>query len=255
MTIFQAIILGAVQGLTEFLPISSSGHLIIFPELFGWNTQSLAFDTILHLGTVTALIIYFKTDLLKIIKNISLLKLLLIGSIPAGVLGFLFESYIEEVFRSTNSVILFLLVGSLLMFLAEKYYKKVWHTERKLNISQVTPKDSLVIGCFQSLALFPGVSRSGATISGGIFKGLTRELSARFSFLLSIPIVLGAGLYKIIKSYQDLSFDGVLLGGFLSSFLVGMLAINFLLRFLKKNTLNVFILYRVVLGILLLLLL
>ena len=250
MSPLQAITLGIIQGLTEFLPISSSGHLVLVPNLLGWSIQSQAFDTVLHFGTVGALIIYFWKDLFEIIKSKKLILLLLIGSIPAGILGFLFEKAFEETFRSVSSVLVFLLVGTVLMLVAESRYKKVWHTERIGEINKITNLKSFIIGIFQSFALFPGLSRSGSTISAGMLFGLTREAAARFSFLLSIPIVLGAGFFKIIDSYAVLSFDLDLLLGFISSFLVGMIAIRFLLKFLKSNNLYVFIIYRLLLAVL-----
>lgn len=248
MSFFQAAVLGIVQGLTEFLPISSSGHLVLVPSLLGWEQQSLAFDTFLHMGTVSALIIYFFKDLIKIAKDLKLITLLIVGSIPAGILGFLFEDAFEQVFRSSSSVVIFLLAGSFLMFIAEWRYKKVWYNERIGEIEKISKKKSFLIGVFQSLALFPGFSRSGATISSGMLFGLTRENAARFSFLLSIPIIVGASVYKVLSSYSELSFDAVLFTGYLSSFLVGMAAISFLLKFLKNNDLYVFVIYRVLLA-------
>jgi len=248
MTIIQAIVLGVVQGLTEFLPISSSGHLILIPEIFNWNTQSLAFDTVLHLGTAVAVVLYFWKDLLQVIKTPKLLKLLLVGSIPAGIVGFFLENTIETVFRFSTSVVIFLFAGSAIMFVAERFYKKVWDAERISNIDNIPIKKGFFIGIFQSLALFSGVSRSGSTISGGMLLGLKRETAARFSFLLSVPIVIGASLYKVLGSYSELVFDAVLFSGFLSSMVVGVVIIDVFLKFLKKNTLNMFIIYRVVLA-------
>lgn len=251
MPFFQSLFLGIIQGLTEFLPVSSSGHLILTPILLGWHMQSLAFDVVLHLGTASALLIYFWKDLYRISRSPRLIKVLLIGSIPAGVLGYFLEGVIENVFRSELSVVAFLLAGSLLMLFAEIYYKKVWDTERQTDLEGISYKKAFTVGLFQALALFSGVSRSGATISGGMLFGLKRELAARFSFILSIPIVVGAGLYKIWDSYNQLSFDWSLLAGFFGSFIVGMLAINILLRFLKSRTLYPFIIYRLLLVVVL----
>lgn len=250
MSIFQAVILGATQGLTEFLPISSSGHLVLIPRIFGWDEHALAFDTVLHLGTAVALCVYFWRDFLIIVKDRRLVLLLLIGSIPAGLLGVLFDEFFESYFRSSNSVAVFLLVGSMLMLGAEICYKKVWYHERINSLERLNNKKSLLVGIFQALALFPGLSRSGATISSGMLFGLTREMAARFSFLLSVPIVVGAGLYKVASSYEVLSFDGSLLVGFLASFLMGTVTIKFLLNFLKTKNLVVFIVYRTLLFLL-----
>lgn len=240
MFFLQSLVLGIVQGLTEFIPVSSSGHLVLVPILFDWTYQSLVFDTILHLGTAAALIIYFWKDLLSAIKNTYLLKLLIVGSIPAGLLGLLLEDLFEFYFRSELWVALFLLLGSILMFVAEK-------ASKAKNTLEINTRTAFLVGVFQALALFPGFSRSGSTISGSMLLGMSREQAARFSFLLSIPIVLVASFFKVIDSYTQLKFDINLLIGFFSSFFVGLLAISFLLKFLKSNRLYVFIAYRLIL--------
>lgn len=266
MKIFEAIILGLIQGLTEFLPISSSGHLIIVPNLLGWETSPLFFDTTLHLGTALALIVFFFKDLWEI--SLSFIKdvwtkedsfkdfsdngkiglFILLGSIPAAVVGFFFEGIFETVFRDVFYVILFLIAGSVLMFLAERLGK--WKEEKEVGFLS-----SLMIGLFQTLALFPGVSRSGSTISGGMLFGLSREKAAKFSFLLSVPIVVAAGGYKLLTSIDLLSTVSipVLITGFLASFVSGMFAISFMLRFLKKKGLHIFVFYRILLALILLL--
>lgn len=249
MTILHALILGIIQGLTEFLPVSSSGHLIIFPSLFGWETQPLAFDTTLHLGTVAALIVYFWKDLLNIVtKDRKLGLLIVVGSAPAAIAGLFLDGLVESAFRDVSYVILFLLLGSALMFAAEKLGK--WKQDK-----EITLKSSILTGMFQALALFPGISRSGSTISGGMLQGLGREKAARFSFLLSIPIVVAAGVFKVVDSLSVLGAEpsGTLIVGFLSSFVVGMFAIGFMLKFLQTKSLNIFIIYRVLLSISLLL--
>ncbi len=253
MNIFQAFILGILQGITEFLPISSSGHLILLPSLLGWEIQSLAFDAILHLGTATALIVFFWRDLLAAVKSKRYLSLILIGSIPVAILGFILGGFIESNLRSAQFVIMFLLLGSLIMFLAEIFYKKKWHSERINNVEKLSLSSGLIVGGFQSLALFSGVSRSGSTIAGGILVGLTREVAARFSFILSIPVVIGAGVFKIIDSYGELYLDPSLLIGFLSSTVTGILVIGYLLKYLKTNNLYIFIIYRVLLVFLVIL--
>lgn len=269
---FQSIVLGAVQGLTEFLPISSSGHLIILPNLLGWESQPLVFDTFLHLGTAFALILYFWDDLAKILKDFyidimrtngtlslftsdgKVLTYIILGCFPAAVFGLLLEDIIESTFRSTFWVGLFLLIGSILMFFADLKAKKLQKSETNLLSSsdKLNYTESLIIGFYQTLALFPGVSRSGSTISGGILAAnLNREQAARFSFLLSIPIVIAAATFKMIDSYKFLyTADPMYLYvGFLSSFFVGLITIKFLLGFLKKFSLNIFIFYRVLLAL------
>lgn len=249
MNLFQALILGILQGLTEFLPVSSSGHLILLPNLLGWQTQSLAFDTVLHLGTASALVVYFRKDILEIVKSKKYMMLIGIGTLPAVAGGLLLRKFVESALRTSSYVAAFLLVGSAIMLIAEKTYKNVWHTQRLDDPEKLDFKHGVIIGVFQSLALFSGISRSGATISGGMFMGLTRESAARFSFILSIPIVFAAGLYKVVESYQQLSFDLVMLTGFLASFLMGALAIKYLLKFLETNNLYGFIVYRIVLAV------
>jgi undecaprenyl-diphosphatase len=264
MDLIQAIILGIVQGLTEFLPISSTGHLILTPYLFGWEEHPLVFDTTLHLGTAAALFVYFYKDLLNIVSalfkdlrkysfNIKkygqqsrLGLMIVVGCIPGGVLGVLFGDLIEEYFRSMLSVAIFVFSGSIVMLLAERFHE-VKH-------SSITFGKSLVIGFFQSIALLPGFSRSGSTISGGMLLGLPREEAARFSFLLSMPIVVAAGLFQLKSSVTDLqSIDPlVILAGFVASALSGFLAISFMLKFVKNHSLYPFIVYRLLLFFLVL---
>jgi len=261
----HAIVLGAVQGLTEFLPISSSGHLIIFPHLLGWPEQPLVFDTTLHLGTAAALIIYFFKDLWKVTvgffrdvwayeDEISKFSpegkmgvYIMLGSIPAGFIGLKFAEQIESIFRNVEYVALFLVLGSVLMLVAERLKK--WKKAKKVGF-----KESFAIGLFQALALLPGISRSGSTISGGMIFGLNREEAARFSFLLSIPIVVLAGTYGLLTAFQSVKGLGpqVVLSGFFSSFVFGLAAIHFLLGFLRKYSLNAFIVYRIAVAIFLL---
>jgi undecaprenyl-diphosphatase len=197
MSIFDSIILGAIQGLAEFIPISSSGHLIIARDLFDWHSLSdLSFDAVLQLATGFALVLYFWKDIVRLIKSFynlilkrevakddkTLIFAIVIGTIPAIIIGMLLEEYMDTIFRSALLVSIVLIIGSLVMFFAEKYSKK-----DKI----LTVKNGFLIGLFQCLALVPGFSRSGATISGGLFVGLKREDAARFSFFLSIPIILG----------------------------------------------------------------
>lgn len=248
MKIYQALILGVLQGITEFLPISSSGHLILLPSFFGWEIQSLVFDTVLHLGTATALVVYFWKDILKVFRSKKYMVLIGLGSIPAVILGATLEGVIESNLRSASYVAMFLVLGSILMGIAEITYKKKWHEERLEDTTAISRLNALMIGVFQSLALFPGISRSGSTISGGMLSGFKRETAARFSFILSIPIVIGAGAFKVVKSYQVLGFDYVLLAGFLASAVTGFLVIKWLLGFLKNNTLTLFVVYRLVLA-------
>jgi len=272
MTIFQAVVLGIVQGLTEFLPVSSSGHLVLFPRLLGWPEQPLVFDTTMHLGTGLTLLFFFWNDLQKIadafIKDLFRFGLrvreytaearitlaIIIGIVPAGILGVLFGDLIENTFRSVTYVAVFLTAGSVLMLAAELSHSRRQGRSEEGDGSDadVTPYKGFIIGIFQSFALLPGISRSGSTISGGMFLGLNREEAARFSFLLSLPIILLAGFYQLGSSLSvvenTLSWP-VILAGFLGSFVSGLLAIKILLAFVRKHSLYLFIVYRLTLAL------
>lgn len=252
MDYLLAILAGALQGLTEFLPVSSTGHLIIFEKLFGISQEDfgLAFDASLHLGTLLAVLIFFYKDYAKILnfKN-RLLAKLAIGTLPAVVLGLIFESSIESSFRSLWVVGTALILFSPVMFLAEKYAKL------RENESDITLFQSLIVGLSQSLALIPGISRSGATISAGLFLGLKRDEAARFAFMLSGPIIAGAGLKKFLEvlfgrslQSQDLSFFIV---GIISSSIFGYLTIKYFLKYLSTKNLYPFIVYRTIVGLIL----
>jgi len=258
MTHLVAIILGFVEGATEFIPISSSGHLLVVRQIFGENNVGgLAFDAVLQLATSCALLVYFWKDILRIIKtawNIvlrkpveskekTLLWAIVIGTIPAVVFGLLLEKDMDTIFRNVHLVALTLVLGSLLFWYAQKVA-----TKNKI----LTLKNGIVIGFFQCLALLPGVSRSGATISGGLISGLTQEEATRFSFLLSLPILFGAGLKKLFEVRSELFTSGYGLSLFLGSvvaFVTGLIAINFLIKYLKNHNLDVFIWYRIALAI------
>lgn len=278
MNILQSVILGIIQGLTEFIPISSSAHLIVVPWLFGWGERmlnSLTFDVSLHLGTLIAVLSYFAADWVRLIKaglaSISERRIggdpdrrmawfLIIGTVPGGVVGLLVESTIEELFHRPGVAIeatsmaalavILALLGAFLL-LAERM------TGHMRTMDQLSLKDVLIIGLAQALAIFPGVSRSGATITAGLALGLKREAAARFSFLLSAPIIAGAGaksLWTIVGDIQANgleSFDIASFGfGFLAAAASGYFCIKYLLRFLAKHPVTVFVLYRWVLAVL-----
>lgn len=256
MSIIQSIILGIIQGLTEFLPISSSGHLVLAQNLFGFKEAGLSFDVALHLGTFLALVLFFWRDWWKLFKAFGrslkqwnfkndsqqrLFYFLIIASIPGALFGALLEKQAETIFRSTYLVLINLTIIAILFLIVEKVAKKA------RNLKQATLKDSLIIGFSQALAIIPGVSRSGITISAGLFSGLKREAAARFSFLLATPIIFGAGLMHISKIYeQGNNSTGWLniVTGALTSFFVSYLCIKYLLRYLRNHTLNVFAYYR-----------
>ncbi len=278
MLILQAIILGLVQGLTEFIPISSSAHLIIVPWLFGWTDQaltSLTFDVALHMGTLLAVVAYFASDWVRLIRagiasiverkiggdaDRKLAWLIVIGTIPGAIAGVFAESKIDQLFHQPGVPILpvamivmaviIAVMGSLLFF-AEKY---ATHTR---GLKDIGLKDAILIGLSQALAIFPGVSRSGSTITAGLASGLERPTAARFSFLLSAPIIAGAGLkslYDVLKGIhaipsQELTLFPV---GFVVAAVSGFLCIHFLLKYLQRNSTLVFVYYRWALAVLIL---
>ena len=267
MEILQAIVLGIIQGLGEFLPISSSGHLIILPKIFGWSDQGLAFDVALHFGTLLAILIYFYEDWKKIItKSYFLAELgrividrkreffkakklkedtlviITIATIPAVLAGVLFEDYAATIFRSPFLAGFALLFGAMVLFYADKAGKK------KLDIRDVTLKIAFVIGLFQVLAIVPGMSRSGMTISAALLLGLNRTAAARFSFLLATPIVLGATV-KEFPIFMAAGWDINLIVGILTAFGSGYLAIKYMLKYLEKQSYNVFVIYRMLLAL------
>lgn len=256
MNFFQAAILGLVQGLTEFIPVSSTGHLILARRLLGLDlVGTISFDAIIQLATALALICYFWRDIWKLIQSIwlgnrTLLYALIIGTIPAIILGLLLENYMDTYFRGTHVVALSLIAGSVLFYFAERKL-----SQRQNVTSVISIKKSLIVGLFQCLALVPGFSRSGATISGGLFTGLNREEAARFSFLLSIPIILGSGLksvWDIHKTGSFASLEHSLIIACVFAFISGLLAIHYLIKFLKNHSLNWFGAYRILLAIVIL---
>ena len=265
MTFFQALIQGIVQGLTEFLPISSSAHLVIVPFLLKWDLdpqKAFLFNVLVQLGTLVSVIIYFRKDLVAIVKAVfkglkgkqpfqtiesRLGWYIVLGTIPAGLAGLVLKSKVEAAFNSPVVTAVLLFATAIMLTAAEIFSKK------EKDLKQLTWLDSLIIGLFQGLAIFPGISRSGATVSGGLFKGYTREAAARFSFLLSIPIMLADGLLSVIdlvKAEFFLSFLPTMLFGFLISGVIGYFSIRWLLGYLKRNSLFGFAIYCAVVSIL-----
>jgi len=269
MTFIQAFILGIIQGITEFLPISSSGHLVLTPFLFGWNIpaeQKFPFDVLVQLGTLAAVFAYFWKDIRAIVKDFvtglinrqplataqsRLGWLLILASIPAGAAGFFLKESIETAFNSPILTAIFLFGTAGLLIVGERVGK------RRRSLEEVGWKDALWIGAAQILALFPGVSRSGATIAGGMTRDLKRKEAGRFSFLMSIPIMLAAGLYSAfdLLKIPDLgAFLPVLAVGFITAAVVGYLAIAWLLSFLNRGSLVGFAIYCIAIASLILIL-
>ena len=258
----MAFILGWVQGITEFLPVSSTGHLILVREVFPNGVGSfdgLAFDAVLHLATTAAVILYFAKDIGLLIHAVmrmlgrlpvderdrTLVYALAVGTVPAVIAGLLLESFMETLFRSPLLVAAVLVVGSIIFGYAEYIY--AYRNER----APITVKTGWRIGLFQVLALIPGMSRSGITISGGLILGLSRMEAARFAFLLAIPVMLGAGSKKLLDLMTAReSIDWLSLGvGAITAFVVGLSAIHFMMRFMRRNSLWPFIWYRILLAI------
>jgi undecaprenyl-diphosphatase len=249
MEMLHSLILGVIQGLTEFLPVSSSGHLVLVPWLFKWEDPGMTFDIALHIGTLFALIIYFWKDWIELLKNWEkpMLWYIVIGCIPAAVFGLKFEKYFETVFRSPLIVALFMIGMGIVMAAADKLGKKAD------DLSAVNPRNVLFIGFAQVLALMPGVSRSGITMTAALAAGFKRETAARFSFLLAMPVTAGAGLLKTVHVAKHGLPDGqgmFFALGIIISAVSGFIAIKYLLKFLEKHSLAVFSGYRVVLGLL-----
>lgn len=256
MSIFEAILLGLVQGLTEFIPVSSSGHLLLVHELFGSGDNSLSFDVALHVGTLLALIVFFRKDLLALALNITkktkegaLARLLILATIPAALLGLLFSGYIDDHLRSPFVVALGLgLVGVVMLIVDSMAAQK---TDED---AAITTRQGLLIGVAQCAALIPGVSRSGATITAGLALGVDRVKAARFSFLLAIPIITGSALGILLKDSANLSNEGVALYvGVITAFVSGLFAISFLLKVIGRVGLKPFAIYRILLAVIVLL--
>lgn len=258
MSWIEAIVLGLLQGLTEFLPISSSGHLLIAPELFGWEDPGTSFTAVTQLGTMAAVLLYFWKDLIRIAKAwvLSLFKpelrgtldsrmgwYILIGTIPIGLAGIIFSDQIKTVARDLRLTASLLIIFGILLYLADRY-GKTDRTEKNLTL-----KSAIVFGFAQMLALIPGVSRSGATITAGRAMGFDRGAAARFSFLLSVPAVVLSGLYEARDIGAEGSPEwGPTIVATLVAFVVGYAAIAWLLKWLTSHSVLVFTVYRLILG-------
>jgi undecaprenyl-diphosphatase len=265
VSVFEAIVLGITQGLTEFLPISSTAHLRIVPAFAGWEDPGAAFTAVVQLGTMVAVLLYFRADLLRIgrawlrsLRDSAVRRTLdarlgwyiVLGTIPIGIFGLVFKDQIENGARDLYLISIALIVFGFVLLAAEEVGK------RDRSLEQIDRRDGVVIGLFQALALIPGVSRSGATISAGLFRGLDRPSAARYSFLLSVPAVVLSGLFEL-KSIADGSEAvhtgaGSLIVATVLAFVVGYWSIAFLLRYVARHSTIVFVVYRVALGVLVL---
>ncbi len=249
MTTIESIISGFVQGITEFLPISSSGHLVLLHNFFGLAEPELLFDLCLHLGTLLAVVLYFKKDIIRLIveKNINWFICIAIGTIPAVAVGLLFEDRITVFFADARKIYFMLLVTALVLFIGHLSLKK-----RKEPRKDIRPVNSLIIGISQACALLPGLSRSGMTISTALVSGVKMEEAYKFSFLLSIPVVLGAVMYKmltldagVISSANYVNY----IAGTLTAFIVGFASLHILWRLIKGNKVFIFAIYCFSVGI------
>lgn len=264
MTLIQAIILGIVQGITEFLPISSTGHLVLVPNLLGWEIAPAAgfvFNVLVQVATLVAVFAYFWQDIVSITQitiqdlvnkeptahlESRLAWLLLVATIPASLIGLIFNGTFEKAFNSPIATSIFLLVTAALLVIAEHLGKRS-HT-----LSNITWIDAIWIGISQVLALFPGISRSGATITGGMTRNLDRPDAARFSFLMSIPIMIAAGFFasfELIQIPDSIDLLPAFAAGFIAAALTGYISIRWLLKFLIKNSLKVFTIYCTAFGV------
>ncbi|MFN3187997.1 MAG: undecaprenyl-diphosphate phosphatase [Candidatus Paceibacteria bacterium] len=259
MSWLEAILLGFVQGFLEFLPVSSSGHLVLFRELFSISiADALAYDAVLHLATLLAVMVYFSKDLLVLLrtflrilsrlpvnqKEVILMKSLIFATVPAAFVGYFFESIINVYFANALMVAAMLFVGALFFMYAE------WRYVKEPRAGVLTVRHAWYIGLFQMCALLPGISRSGMTIGAGMLLGMTRRESASFSFLLAIPIIAGAGLKKsidLLASPEPVQF-GMLFAGAVVSFVVALIVIHMFMRFISTRTLWPFVWYAIMLA-------
>lgn len=264
MDILQAIIIGLVQGLTEFLPVSSSAHLIFTQQALGLSDVGLAFDVLLHVGTLVAVVAYFFSDIISMIKGffLSLIDLkdgkfmeevrrdpykklawlTIIATIPVGIVGVLFNDLVESLFTGVTVPAFFLLITGCLLYVSQRM------NSGGIDLSNITLKEALIMGCGQALAVLPGLSRSGTTIAAGLFSGLDKEFAAKFSFILSIPAILGAGVFQL----KDLSGGNVeieaCIAGFVVAVISGYLAISVLLKLIRERSLDIFAYYCWIVG-------
>ncbi len=257
MGIIQAIVLGIVQGIGEFLPISSSAHLVLIPYLFGWGESGLAFDVALHFGTLLAVLVIFFKDwwnlFIGAVNKITKKKdstenkmfwYLIIATVPGALVGFILDDIIEGVFRKQIWLIaLALAIMGVLIYLGDKWASN--HYKKEIKFEKITLKQAFIVGCSQAFAVIPGFSRSGTTILAGRLMGISKEAITKFTFLLSVPIIAGAAVLKI----TDLVLSVEVVIGVLTSFIVGILSIKFLLKYIKNHDFSVFAFYRVVLAL------
>ncbi|MHA6530654.1 undecaprenyl-diphosphate phosphatase [Paenibacillus sp. BAC0078] len=276
LTIIKAIILGIVEGLTEFAPVSSTGHMIIVDDMWLKSQEFLGkytantFKVVIQLGSILAVVVIFRNrfiDLLGLkrfsckeltavpegqppVEGAGRLKLaqVLVGLIPAGVLGFLFEDYIDEHLFSTSTVLIGLVIGAILMICADRFAPKKIKTK---SVDQITYRQALSVGLIQCFSLWPGFSRSGSTISGGVLLGMSHRAAADFTFIMAVPIMAGASLISLLKNWQYFTLDALpfFIAGFISAFLFALLSMRFFLKLINRIKLMPFAIYRIILAV------
>lgn len=258
MSAIEGLVLGAVQGLTEFIPISSSGHLVLVPEALGWDAPGLAFDVMLHVASLVALLVYFARDLSGIVRGSfagerdarRMMWLLGIGTVPAGLAGLLLNDFFEDAFEDAQAAALQLLITAAILVGAElvlAYHRR--RADRLRNVEDLRTADAVAVGVAQAVAILPGISRSGSTIATGLALKLERDAAARFGFLLAIPALAGAAVVEVPELGVDAFTSAATIGGFMASLATSYLAIAGLLRYLRSRTLYPFAIYCVVAGI------
>lgn len=258
MSVLQAVVLGAVQGLTEFIPISSSGHLVLVPEALGWDQPGLAFDVMLHVASLVALLGYFRKDLLGIATGVisgnraarRLLFFLVIGSIPAAIAGIALDDYFEKAFTDAKSAALQLLITAAILVAAELVYRYHRNRQERLrSIGDLVTKDAVVIGIAQAISILPGISRSGSTIAAGLGLKMDRDTAARFAFLLAVPALFGAAIVKVPDMGGTELTGGAAIAGFVTTLVTSYVAIAGLIRYLRSRSLYPFAVYCVIAGL------
>jgi undecaprenyl-diphosphatase len=251
VTYTQGVVLGLVQGLTEFLPVSSSGHLILVPHVFGWHDQGLAFDAVMHLGTLAALLAYFRRELVGMASGTLSRRLagfLILATIPGALAGVLFEKLVESTLRSPLVIAVATAGWAIVMWIADRRAAAAPPAPGD-PLERVSLGQALTVGCAQALALIPGTSRSGITITAGLLGGIDRATAARFAFLLGIPITAGAGTLKGLHLLKAPGEAGPLAAALVTAFVSGWFAVWFLVSYLKTRSLRPFVVYRLVLAL------
>ncbi len=255
MTLFDSIILGIIEGITEFLPISSTGHMILVSHFLNipQSVTLTTFEIVVQLGAILAVVVSYYKKLF----DIEMIKKLTVAFIPTGIVGVIVFPYIKHLLGSPFIVASMLLLGGIAILIVEKNYKKHTHESEATNVADISYKHAFILGCFQTLAIIPGVSRSGAVIIGGLTQKLSRKMLVEFSFLLAVPTMIIATLYTLLKKHNELGVDSIspIVVGTIVSFIVAFLVIRLALAYIRKHSFEIFGWYRIVIGVILLIIL